>query len=55
MEIFYCTPFLTAIAPAGSPGAPLCQWDATPVTGVHWADHEIGRGAPQPPVNVNFG
>ena len=36
-------------------GAPRCHWGATPVTGVHWADHEIGRGAPQPTRNAKFG
>ena len=55
MMIFY-TPFLTA--PAGGPifhrGAPRCRWNATPVTGVHWGDHEIGRGAPKQPEMQNL-
>ena len=36
-------------------GASRCYWGATLVTGVHWTDHEISRGAPQPTRNAKFG
>ena len=36
-------------------GGLQCHWGASPVTEVHWADREIGRGAPQPTRNAKFG
>ena len=36
-------------------GAPRCHWGATPATGVHRVDHEIGRGATKPTRYAKFG